>query len=982
MSRVLNWCTTYRSDNSTYAVISSYHAKYYAYELSREGGSGVDRLGRALFDASVDLNPHQIEAALFALRSPLSKGALLADEVGLGKTIEAGLVMCQYWAEKRRHLLVIAPASLRKQWAQELEEKFNLPCLVLDGAQFDLLCAQGHSNPFGLRHQIVIASMPFVSNHAESVKQIPWDLVVIDEAHKLRNCYRDSNTIGQQIRWATADRQKLLLTATPLQNSLLELYGLSTLIDERIFGDKNAFRTQYANQDGDLNTLRNRLQAFCWRNLRKDVTEFVQYTRRQLITIPFQPTEQEQRLYEALSAYLQRDETYAFPSAQKHLLVMLVRKLLASSPYAVLGTLEIIRHRLHDLRNSIGTPSTTSQSALTPEQLDDELLTQILRDDDSEAGHKLEQTSQESANLEVNRVQLDHEIAELDDYIRRAQSIGVDAKTLALKRALEVGFEQLQKMGAAEKVVIFTESRRTQDWLRDFLESNGYAGDVLTFNGENKDAAAQRIYQDWLQEKCETGEPTGSRDVDIRSAIIERFRDRAKILIATEAGAEGLNLQFCSALINFDLPWNPQRVEQRIGRCHRYGQKHDVVVINFLNEANAADLRVHELLQEKFNLFTGVFGASDEVLGALESGLDFERRILDIYQRCRTAEQISTAFESLQLELEDQIKTRLMSTRTLLLENFDEDVHDRIKVNLSDTHAKLDRIGRMFWSLTRTILAQRATFDEHALTFLLEDPLPEVSERGRYHLISKTHENRPGSFLYRLSHPLGEKVIEIGRALNTEPAEVCFDITNHKSKISLIEELLGHSGWLRLDLLQVTSYATEEHLLFSAIDGDGKNLDQETCEKLFQCLSSEAPTSINIPAAVSERLAGDAERHRQATIEKNLEQNHRYFQDARTQLDRWARDMELAAEKELDDVKLQIREQRRLSRQATTMEEQLAHQTKEQQLEKQKRRLRQRIFDVEDEIAERRDALIDALKRRLTQQINHDHLFTIRWKIV
>lgn len=227
-------------------MITDYHASYYAHELSRVGGTGVDRLGRALFDACVDLNPHQIEAALFALRSPLSKGVLLADEVGLGKTIEAGLVLCQYWAERRRNILVVTPASLRKQWALELSEKFNLPSIVLDAKTYKDQQKLGVPNPFRDKH-IIICSMHFAASRAEELKEIAWDLVAIDEAHKLRNAYRESNRLGQRIRWATEDRKKLLLTATPLQNSLLELYGLSTLIDDRLFGDLASFRAQYIN---------------------------------------------------------------------------------------------------------------------------------------------------------------------------------------------------------------------------------------------------------------------------------------------------------------------------------------------------------------------------------------------------------------------------------------------------------------------------------------------------------------------------------------------------------------------------------------------------------------------------------------------------------------------------------------------------------------------------------------------------------------
>lgn len=240
-------------------MTTPYHARYFAHELTRHApAEGVDRLSMALFDACVDLNPHQIEAALFALRSPISKGVIMADEVGLGKTIEAGIVMCQSWAEQGRRLLVICPASLRKQWAAELEEKFNLPCVILDSRAYRQAQKNGSPRPFEDK-RIVITSLNYASRMKGEIRSIGWDLVVIDEAHKLRNAYRPSNKMGQNIRWATEEHKKLLLTATPLQNSLLELYGLSTLIDERLFGDVASFRYQYTASGGDLPGLKSRL---------------------------------------------------------------------------------------------------------------------------------------------------------------------------------------------------------------------------------------------------------------------------------------------------------------------------------------------------------------------------------------------------------------------------------------------------------------------------------------------------------------------------------------------------------------------------------------------------------------------------------------------------------------------------------------------------------------------------------------------------
>jgi len=954
-----------------------YHARYFAHELTRQGGDGVERLSRSLFDACVDLNPHQIEAALFALRSPLTKGVLLADEVGLGKTIEAGLILCQNWAERHRRLLVICPASLRKQWALELEEKFHLPCILLDAKTYSQTQKDGNPNPF-VAEGIIICSMHFAGNRASEIRTIQWDLAVIDEAHKLRNAYRQSNRIGQNIRWALEDRRKILVTATPLQNSLLELYGLSTIIDERIFGDLPSFRTQYVNTGGDLDSLRERLKAFCKRTLRSQVLEYIQYTERRLITRPFKPTEQEHKLYEAISDFLKRDDTYSLPYQQRHLTALIVRKLLASSSQAVAGTLEVIRDRLIALRDDVRDQTSLAECIIEDEEIEDELLDELLGAEDDQPESAVQ--SQEEA-VQIDKQKLNSEIEELNRYIKWARSVGVDTKTRSILKALKIGFAEMKKIGASRKAVIFTESRRTQQFLHTFLESNGYAGHVITFDGTNRGPEATRIYEKWLEANRSAGRASGSRAIDIRTAIIEHFRDSARILIATEAAAEGINLQFCSLVINYDMPWNPQRIEQRIGRCHRYGQKHDVVVINFLNERNEADRRVYELLNEKFNLFTGLFGASDEVLGSIESGVDFERRVFDIYQQCRTPDEIETAFKALQQELDDTIASRIKDTRKILLEHFDEDVHARLKVNLSGAKEQLDRVGKMFWTLTRFILDGKAQFNDQELYFNLNDtPISDVKP-GMYHLISKEHANIPGEFLYRLSHPLGEYVTDNGKNYPSPVAEVKFDITGHKAKISVVENIKGKSGWLILQRLAIDSFEREEHLLFSAFDDAGKALGQETCQKLFNC-DGQIVEEIPLPENIKHRLAAEADRHVKAIINKSLERNSRHFSEAREQLEKWADDMVIAAEKEMHDTKEQIKMLHRQSRQATTVEEQHDLQEKIRGLEKKKRRQRQQIFDIEDQITEKRDLLIDALERRMQQRTATDHIFTIRWNVV
>lgn len=958
--------------------MTKFHSKYFAHELTRAGGKGVDRLGRALFDACVDLNPHQIEAALFALRSPLSKGVLLADEVGLGKTIEAGLVICQSWAENCRKLLVVCPASLRKQWAVELEEKFNLPSQILDAKTYRDSQKAGNPNPFDER-KIIICSMHFVASKAMDIRAIPWNLVVIDEAHKLRNAYRESNRIGQAVRQATLDRKKLLLTATPLQNSLLELYGLSTLIDENIFGDLASFRTQYINYGGDVSGLRDRLQGFCWRTLRSQVTEYVPYTERKLITRPFKPTEQEHKLYEAVSKYLMRDDTYAFPARQKHLLILLIRKVLASSPTALAGTLEIIRERLDGLLAKAKSGRSVSELLVEQADIDEDLLDEILEDEEDDIRDIIPENTEPAAPEEkIDIARLSNEINEIDQYIGWALSIGIDTKSKALLTALDVGFQKMAEMGAARKAVIFTESRRTQDWLLNHLNNQGFSDQVVTFNGTNKDDSTGKIYADWLEANKDTGRITGSRQVDMRAAILDHFKKSASILIATEAGAEGLNMQFCSMVINFDLPWNPQRIEQRIGRCHRYGQKHDVVVINFLNEKNEADRRVHELLEHKFNLFSGVFGASDDVLGSIESGVDFERRVLDIYQECRTEDEIQSAFAALQKELEESIQTKLKDTRKVLLEHFDEDVHERLKGNLIGTQEKLDRIGKQFWTVTKHVLSEHAMFNDSTLSFDLHKPLTNGTRLGTYHLVTKNKDVQNSKFLYRLSHPLGEHVIQTGKELLCPVSKVVFDITNNPTKISVIESLKGKSGWLALSKLKISSFESEEYLLFSAIDDAGGNLDQETIEKLFNCIGYDQEETP-LPEPIRQRLCADSERHIKATITRNLEDNNKHLSEACIQLDKWAEDMEKAATKEMDDTKRKIADIRRKVRLAPTMQEQAELQAELKKLETLRRRQQQKIFDVEDEIAEKRDSLVEQLTKRMEQKTETETLFTIRW---
>ncbi len=949
------------------AHTTAHHAKYFAWELTRRrAASEEDRLAQSLFDASVDLNPHQIDAALFALNNPLSKGVVLADEVGLGKTIEAALVLCQLWAERRRRLLVICPAALRKQWAQELADKFNLPAEVLDARTWHLLREGGIYDPLD-RDVITVMSIHFAARMEAQLAAVPWDVVVIDEAHKLRNAHRKSHETGQALKRALAGRKKLLLTATPLQNSLMELYGLTSLIDEEIFGDERSFRSQYSSIDGDIHSLRRRLQPFIKRTLRRDVLEYVPYTQRHALTTPFSPSEEEVRFYELISAYLQRDFSYGFPSRQKHLVGLILRKLLASSTEAVVATLDAIRTRL--------------QRLLDKQTIDEEWIQQLIEDEDLDEDLLEEDdpiTPNSDGSPPVDYALVREELAELDEYLRLARNIREDQKSHALLSALQQGFERMGAMGAARKAVIFTESRRTQDYLARYLEAHGYAGKVTTFSGGNQGPASTGIYQRWLAQYTGSDRVTGSPAIDRRTALIDHFRQESEILIATEAAAEGVNLQFCSLVVNYDLPWNPQRVEQRIGRCHRYGQRFDVVVINFLNQRNAADQRVLELLQDKFHLFDGVFGASDQVLGQIESGMDFEKRIAEIYDRCRTPADIDAAFAQLRTELDADIQARMQETEKLLLEHFDADIHDLLRSHKERAESQLDRITRFFWWLTQYVLAGQARFDNTKLGFDLQVPPLVQAPTGAYQLIRKGEPPPEHARVYRLTHPLGQYVLETGRNLKAPQQSLTFHYGSHKPRIIMVERLVGQSGWMQLSLLELDSFQHEEHLVFTAITDTGEVLDQESCEKLFYLLATTADLQTSPPI----ELQANAQRQLEAALSRALELNDQFFQQERDKLEAWADDRIASAEQALKDTKFKLKGLKRQARMALSMEDAQRLQQDIRKTETEQRRQRQDIFTVEDEIEARRDALIAALHKRLHRASRNQSFFVVRWSVV
>lgn len=940
---------------------------YYKWDICHKKSTSDDsRFTGVLSESRVDLNPHQVEAALFAFKSPLSKGAILADEVGLGKTIEAGILLSELWAEHKRHILIIVPASLRNQWSMELLEKFYLPSLILERSSYEALSGK-RENPFQDEENIIICSYQFAVAHVVEISKAMWSLVVIDEAHKLRNVYKKGNITANVLKKALRPFKKVLLTATPLQNNLKELYGLISIIDDGFFSSAQTFEDQYNSvsirDHSKYGELKARISHIAHRTLRSQVHEYVKYTKRIPFVQEYNPSQKEKDLYEAVSGYLFREGTYGIPEKIRPLLSLLYRKVMSSSAYALSFTLKSTIERLERMKSE-GCQLLSVKSVI----------------DDLEGN----ENTAYSADYEVvelseqDKRSIDNEITELQHYASLAETIGCETKAQALLKALAASFDKVESLGGQRKALIFTESRRTQEYLKDLFVNNGFENKVVCFNGTNNNEEANDIYHKWLKRHESTSYVTGNVQIDKKQSLVDYFRDVAEIMIATEAGAEGINLQFCSLVVNYDLPWNPQRIEQRIGRCHRYGQKHDVVVVNFVNRQNAADCRVYELLSTKFNLFDGVFGCSDEVLGSVDSTFDLEGRLGSILRTCRTEEEINKAFDSLQKELEDVIKERLSNTKKTLLENFDEDVVSKLKVRQDNDLARINGYIRHFWKLTQAVLGRRISdIDDKSLSFKLDEYISDGIRVGEYTLDKRIMDK----IHVRATSSIGEYIL--GHVPYVESSEsVVFDLESYPYKSVLLEEYKGGTGWLvAYELTASNEYDNEESIIFCAVTDDGQILPSEFGMKLLE-LDAETCEDCEVPMSVKERatLILDAETGK---YEEKVNSRMEEFADYEIEkYESWSDDQLVPLQNQVVEVRKQKDAIHKQIRKERNIKEKLLLKKQENQLADKLASLQRKLFDMEDEYNKNVDRMTTKLLNSLESKFSQKVLFSIRWRIV
>lgn len=603
-------------------TLSPFHAMHKARELSGYA-FGRDKFIPVYASSGITIYPYQIAAAQFALRSPYLKGAILCDEGSLGKTYEAMLVITQAWYEGKERLLLVIPTPLLQQWVQTIEESFSLPYYVLDGnAAFESALAEAE-NPF-VQEGIILTTYDFAAEKSEYIAQVRWDMTVFEEAHHLRRIYTDNNKTAATLRQAAGESFKLLLTATPMQNSIMDLYGLIGFIDDAVFPDEEQFYQRYFRKPENYPELARRVSKYCFRTTRPQVATYVKIPERIPVTVEFSLTDKEQQLYDLLDAYVRKNTKVAFPKMDRYDLALMLFRAFSSSTFAIERTLRGVVRRLETMHE--------------------------------------EDPDNNFVKSELDEVRRMHTLA---------QSITKNAKAGELLLALKEGFARLKSLGANQKALIFTENRVTQDFLVRFLKENGYGDKVLAYNGS-----------------C-------SRDY----GIIERFAKSAKILVATDIAAEGFNLEFCSFVVNYDLPYNTLTIEQRINRCHRQGQQSDVVILNFLNRNNFADVRMLELINKRILQFSGVFGMSDAVMGNFS--VDLAGSFSKVLGSARSKESIDKAYREVLEKFEKENKQVVKRAEQALFTSFSKELADSVTVSPQYIEEKIAEINNAVWALTK-----------------------------------------------------------------------------------------------------------------------------------------------------------------------------------------------------------------------------------------------------------------------------------------
>lgn len=884
-----------------------------------------ERYAAAQRQARIDPNPHQIDAVIFALRRLREGGCILADEVGLGKTIEAGLVIAQSRAEGAQRILLIVPKSLIGQWqgellnlfgiqARENEASFFAPGVYLVGREF--AGSERGAAPLG--------AVP------------PFDLAVIDEAHEIfaglhkrygrDGIYDESSDealMAHRVRGFLRSTPVLLLTATPMQNSLAELWGLVQYVEPTgtLLGDITTFREVFCDEDdrtlvpGQEHELQRRLAIVLQRTLRRQAQEFLDrpFTQRRCRLYEYAMSDAERSLYDDVTEYLLEPSLYAFSGRQRRLLLIGFHRRMASSISALAASLENVAVRLRRLQGDVRSEGTAAT------------ILRDLEEEEEDEGENDEAPPVESAPP-IDRATLAAELSRVEGFIVRARSLPNDAKARSFQEAIKVILDLGRDGRGSGKAVVFTESITTQEYLRQLLQAIGLSDeDITLFRGVNDHERAEQALARWRQEEGIRFAPGAkpSREVAVRLALVHEFRTRSKVLICTEAGAKGLNLQFCETVINYDLPWNPQRIEQRIGRCHRYSQQRDVTVVNFIARDNEAHRLTFEILSQKLDLFGKVLDASDHVLHEprtdapeiLVSALsvEFESDLRSIYSRSRTLDEVTREIAALRdkiSERRDAYEKEYERTSQIIESRFDENVRKvfkRLREELPDSLADFDRdlTKLVDGYLTSCGVTYRRSDEAGRVVFEVAPGATLPDEIGDSRLFA-TGDARGliNAESLNLAHPLVRAAIARARKWSGGVSVTLHLPPDASADLSALD---GDEGVLCVVLVDYLGFEPVQRLIAAAVVS-GAPIDPSLAAKIVHLRATDGPV-FKVP--VDAQWLDDAVDEAVFVDQRNVEEGEqKHFEQAIGQLERFVEDKILVCRRERASIAEKLRSAR------------------------------------------------------------------------
>lgn len=748
-----------------------FQAKYKSLELWRKRSlSDLERFVPSFYKRGIQVYPHQIDAAVSALFNPYSKGFILCDETGLGKAIEAMLVISQLYFEGKNKIVVISPNPLIAGWREKLNK-------------FDILSTE-HLEEVESANKVLVIGYNAASDIWEQLKGIKWDLVVFEEAHRLRKYYTNENIVATNLHNAFIGRQKLLLTATPMQVNVMDLFGLINFIDDTVFiGDKNFYKRYYKKPE-NYAELRDRLMPFTYRTLRNQVKVDICLPERYIHTQHYTLNEKEQELYKELERYINKPNKIAFPEMDLYELSLMFFKLFSSSIYALSKTLSGVYFRLN----------------------------------------------------QMGKAEAIKEAVEIKKLLDLSTSIVNTSKWEVFIKGLSKGLEELKAKGNDEKAIIFTENKQTQEYI------------LRQLNKEKIKAITFESVED-----------------------IEKFKKSKTqiVMVATDLASEGFDMQFCSFIINYDLPWNVQKIEQRIGRCHRIGQQSEVFVLNFLNNENFADVRFYELVYKRTTMFEGILGASDNLISNVSSG-DVEQSLKGIISSARTNAEIESDFLQIQNVYKDYVEESKDNSNELLFNTFDDETAKRTKNYAEIIKKKCEKLKDELWDFCKYAFNGYGTIDEENKIILVNRSPFSSGNIPSWKLCMEGNESKDR--IISLSNNTVKKIADkIDLSDRTEGKITFIDSTNKHSK---------KSGYIALYKMQVyisgKEYSGYSILHFVGIDSIGNQITHDKCSEIFN-LKAESNSEEKLSESVCETLTNIFENQKQVLIENANQDNLKWI---------------------------------------------------------------------------------------------------------